>query len=94
MKEKLKKITNVMRLIFGYGIMLTLFLGGLSAVGYAAAICIGGDAAAAICHFLYKGMFPVLIRITTGLVLFGLLIMYLSGETALTAGKKKKKENS
>ena len=44
MKEKLKKISNVCKIIFGYGIMITLFVGGLTFFGYIAALIIGGEA--------------------------------------------------
>ncbi|MBE6778428.1 MAG: hypothetical protein E7541_03490 [Ruminococcaceae bacterium] len=85
----MKKITAVLRLIFGYGIMLCLFAGGLTFFGYLAALIIGGTTAPLICTFLYKEVFPVIIYASTILVLLGLLIMYLCGETALTADKKK-----
>ena len=60
MKEKLKKISEIFKLIFGYSIMLTLFVGGLSTLGYVAALIIGGSAAEAICAFIYKKLFTVL----------------------------------
>ncbi len=37
-----------------------------------------------------EDMFPILIKIATLMVLLGLVTMYLSGETALTAQKKQK----
>ena len=62
--------------------------------GYVAALCIGGDTAAAICKWIYKSMVPVMIYASTVLILFGLLTMYLAGEKALVPGiKKKEKEN-
>ena len=91
MKEKLKKISEVCKLIFGYGIMICLFAGGLTFFGYLVALIVGGDVAAAICEFIYKKLMPIIIYASTGLVLFGLLTMYLAGEQALTSGKKKKK---
>ena len=91
MKEFCKKISNVLSVIFGYGIMITLFVGGLTFFGYVAGVIIGGDTAAAICEFIYKGLYPWLIRASTVLVLLGLVAMYLRGEMALTSGKNKKK---
>lgn len=91
MKEILKKISNVLRTIFGYGIMITLFVGGLTFFGYLAALAIGGETATAICVFIYKTIVPIMIYVTTSMVLLGLVTMYLSGETALAAEKKKKK---
>lgn len=90
MKEKLKKISEIFKLIFGYSIMLTLFVGGLSTLGYVAALIIGGSAAEAICAFIYKKLFTVLIYVASVTVLFGLVAMYLGGEYALTNEKKKK----
>ena len=91
MKEICKKISQVLQTIFGYGIMIALFLGGLTFFGYVAALIIGGDAAASICKFIYKDLFPWIIRASTVLVLLGLAAMYLNGEKALTAGKSSKK---
>jgi hypothetical protein len=89
MKEKLKKIAGVCKMIFGYGIMISVLAGGLTFLGYVAALIIGGDTAAMICDFIYKKIFTVLIYISTVMVLFGLLTMYLAGEFALTPNKKK-----
>lgn len=89
MKEFAKKIASVLKVIFGYGIMICLFAGGLTFIGYLAAIIIGGDAAAVICEVIYKTIFPIIIKASTILVLLGLLTMYLNGEKALTSSKKK-----
>lgn len=83
-----KKVIHILRMIFGYAILAVLFGGGATFFGYMAALCIGGDGAAAICQFIYKQFAPVLIRLSTVTVLFGLVIMYLDGELALTAKKK------
>ncbi len=88
MKETLKKISDVFKLIFGYGIMIVLFAGGLTFFGYLAALIIGGETATAICTWIYKSFVPVMIKTSTILILFGLLTMYLAGEKALTPGKK------
>ena len=99
MKEKLKKISDVlkkiagvMKMIFGYGIMFVLFVGGLTFFGYVAALIIGGETATAICTWIYKTLFPIVIMATTILILFGLFTMYLAGEKALTPGFKKSGE--
>ena len=90
MKETLKKISNVCRLIFGYGMMVTLFVGGFTFFGYIIALIVGGDAGASICDVIYNTIIPIMIYATTILILFGLVTMYMAGEVALTAGKKKK----
>ena len=85
-------ISAVLKRIFGYGIMITLFAGGLTFFGYIAALIIGGNTAAAICTFIYKQFIPVVVYITSILVLLGLVAMYLNGEMALTAESKSKKK--
>ena len=89
MKEMCKKIAAVLKMIFGYGIMICLFVGGLTFFGYVAALIIGGDTAAVICEFIYKTIIPWVIKISTIMVLLGLVAMYLNGEMALTSSKKK-----
>ena len=89
MKEALRKISDVFRLIFGYGIMIVLFAGGLTFFGYVAALIIGGETATAVCTWIYKSFIPVIIYSSTALILFGLLTMYLAGEKALTPEHKK-----
>lgn len=90
MKEFLKKIADICKLIFGYGIMICLFVGGLTFFGYLAALIIGGDTAAMICTFVYKEIIPVMIYVNAIMVLLGLFSMYLAGEKALTPTKKEK----
>ena len=69
--------------------MISLFAGGLTFFGYLAALIIGGDTATAICSFIYEKIIPVIIYLSTSMVILGLLAMYLNGETALTSDKKK-----
>ncbi len=91
MKELAKKISAALRIVFGYGIMICVFAGGLTFFGYLIALCMGGESAQMICTFIYKSFFPVIIKATTILVILGLLVMYLNGEMALTASADKKK---
>jgi hypothetical protein len=82
--------------IFGYGIMICLFVGGATFFGYVIALIIGGPTATAICEFIYKIIIPYVIKGSTIMVLLGLVAMYLNGEEALTAKKttsKKTKES-
>lgn len=88
MKKALKKISDVFKVIFGYGIMIVLFAGGLTFFGYIIALIIGGETATNVCTLIYKSIIPVIIYASTILILFGLLTMYLAGEKALTPGKK------
>ena len=87
MKEKLKKISETMKLIFGYSIMICLFVGGLTFFGYVAALMIGGETAALICTVIYKKIVPIIIYVSTVTVLFGLVAMYCAGEMELTSKK-------
>lgn len=88
-KETCKKIADFLSVIFGYGITVCLFAGGLTFFGYLAAVIIGGDVATSICLFIKDSILPVIIYISTIMVLLGLVIMYLRGKTALTPDKKK-----
>lgn len=89
MKDLCKKLSEILKMIFGYGIMICLFAGGLTFFGYLAALIVGGETAVAICAFIYKTIIPVIIYISTTMVLLGLVAMYLGGEIALTASRKK-----
>lgn len=91
MKKTLKKVSEVCKLIFGYGIMIVLFAGGLTFFGYLVALTIGGETATAICEWIYKKFVPIIVYASTVLILFGLFSMYLAGEKALTPDKKKAK---
>ena len=92
--KKLEKPVSILKIIFGYGIMISLFVGGATILGYIVALCIGGDGAAAICAFIKQHIIPIITYISTIMVLFGILLMYLSGETALSAKKTPKKTDS
>lgn len=89
MKNLLKKTADFLQLVFGYGILICLFAGGFTFFGYILALIVGGNAAGLICEFIYKTLFPVIIKASTVIVLLGLLVMYLKGEKALTVEKRK-----
>lgn len=91
MKETLKKLSNVCKWIFGYGIMIALFLGGLTFFGYLIALFVGGETAVEICSVIKTVINPIMTYISTIMVLFGLLTMYLAGEIALAPSKRMKK---
>lgn len=89
--KKLEKPVAVGKIIFGYAIMISLFVGGAILFGFLIALCIGGDTAAAICAFIKTYMIPGVTYTSTIAVLFGIILMYLSGEVALSAKKKARK---
>lgn len=92
MKNLFKKTVGVLKMIFGYGIMITLFAGGLTFFGYLVAMFIGGNIATTICAFIYKQIIPIIIYVSSIMILLGLLVMYLSGQTALTPSKKENQQ--
>ena len=93
--KKMEKPVKVLKIVFGYGIMASLFVGGLTLLGYIVAFCIGGEGAVAICSFIKKYIIRCITYASTITVLLGVLIMYLSGEVALsTKAKTAKKEGS
>ena len=63
--------------LYGLGIMLALFIGGLSFLGYIYALWAGGDTAAVICTFIYKSLYPELVYWTSWIVLLGIVRSYL-----------------
>lgn len=83
----MKKIINALKFIFGWGILISLLVGGLTFLGYVFALIVGGDLAEKICFFIYKTITPILIYISTISVLIGLFKMYLNGEIALSTKK-------
>lgn len=89
MKSKRQKIADVMGLIYGVGILIALFGGGLSFLGYLAAFIVGGDTATAICVFIYKTLYPILFYFSSGVVLLGLVKMYVAGEKSMVPSKRK-----
>lgn len=91
MKELLKKTGNLIKTVYGYSIVICLFAGGLTFFGYLAAFILGGNAAQAICEFIYKSVLPVIIYATSITVVLGLVSMYLCGEIALSVKDTKKK---
>ena len=93
MKKVMKKISDILRIVFGYGIMICLFAGGLTFFGYVVALIIGGSTGTAISTFIYKEIIPIIIYFSVIMVLLGLVAMYLAGEVALTPEKKHAKKH-
>ncbi len=89
----MKQLAAILKKVFGWGILIVLFAGGLSFFGYLAALLIGGPAAEAICVFIYKTYYKFMIYATTALILTGLLSMYLAGEKALAPEEKKRSDS-
>ena len=87
----MKKIGNLLEKIFGYGITIVLFCGGLTFFGYLLALFIGGNIANSICTFIYKTVIPVIVYSTTILIIIGLFSMYMLKEKSLISNSKDSK---
>lgn len=90
-----QKIATVLGYIYGTGIMIALFAGGLSSLGYILALIMGGEQASAICVFIYQKFYPVLFYFSSSVVLLGLIKMYVAGEKSMVPTKRvpQKKQN-
>lgn len=80
----MKKLTNILLKIFAIGVIVCLFAGCLSLVGYISALIIGGELATSICSFIFTVYFPWVIKLTSLFTGIGLVGMYLSKKKALT----------
>lgn len=89
----MEKVITILKKIYGYGITIALFGGGLTLLGFIAAMFIGGETATAICEFIYKKLFTWLFVGSNIVVLLGLVAMYLSKEKSMTLEKRKKKRD-
>lgn len=76
---KMKKVVSVLEWIIGIALACCLFLGGLGFLGFVAALCVGGDTAAAICEFLSKTYYVYLIKASTVTVILCFVLQYCSG---------------
>lgn len=83
-----QKIANLLGTVYGVGIMIVLFVGALSFLGYVAAFIVGGETATLICTFIYKKAYPVLFLVSSLVVLLGLVKMYIAGEKSMVPTKK------
>jgi len=80
----MKKVANVFDTVFSVGVLLSLFAGGITALGYIIAMFIGGEAATGLCRVILKEYFPWVIKFTSIFIGCGLIGMYLSRKKALT----------
>mgnify|MGYP003293973344 CR=1 FL=1 len=80
----MKKFSDVLLKIFGVGVTLCLFAGGIAVLGFIVAMFIGGETATEICIFIHKTYFPWVITFTSVFVGFGLIGMYLNKMKSLS----------
>ena len=90
MKKMKTKLIKLLCNLYGIGITAAVFMGALSFLGYLAAIIIGGQAAADICVFIYKKLYPILFYVCSASVFIGMLKMYIAGEKTMMLTKKDK----
>ncbi|MBR2459815.1 MAG: hypothetical protein IKB34_01090 [Clostridia bacterium] len=86
-----QRISGILGKAYGIGILIALFVGGLSFLGYLAALIIGGETATAICVFIYKSAYPVLFVFSSSVALLGLVKMYVAGEKSMSPSKRRSK---
>lgn len=84
----MKRVVDTLLWIFGVGVTACLFAGGVAALGFIVALCVGGDLATEICVFIHKTFFPYVIQFTSVFVGIGLLGMYLGRVKALSLRSK------
>ena len=80
MKNFCHKLASVLDRLIGIALAVCLFAGGLGVIGYIVALCIGGESATALCTWLYKTFYVILIKIGTVTTLVTFLKIYLNGE--------------
>lgn len=89
-----EKIISLLNIIFGLGIYLTVFAGGLTFLGFIGAILIGGATGELIAVSIQKYIFPIIIKFSSLSIGIGMLSMYISNEQALSlASDKEEAEN-
>lgn len=93
MKNFRETLAKVLTYVYAVGIAVSLFAGALSALGYLAAIMIGGEKATAICDFIYKDFYPHIVYLASLSIIIGFVRMYVAGEKSLVPPKKKKSES-
>jgi hypothetical protein len=92
----MKKAAEILSVIFGWGVYICLFAGGLATFAYILALILGGGAGEAgytLARFIQRNYFPFIVRIVSASVMIGLIAMYLSGQKALSLVTDKEAAN-
>ena len=82
-----QKIGQAINIIVGWGIYLTLIVGGLAFFGFLLALLIGGGkdgTGQQIALFIQRNFFPIVIRVASFTVILGLIGMYINKEQSLS----------
>ena len=86
----MKNVSKILNIIFGWGIYICLFAGGLAFFGFLTALVMGGDSGQSLAEAIQKQYFPIVIRVASITIGLGLVCMYLGRETALSLKTDKK----
>ena len=86
----MKKISQMLYNLFGWGVYISVFAGALCFLGFVVALIMGGDTGAAIAVAIKSTCFPWLIKLTSVAVGLGLIGMYFGKEEALSIAADKK----
>lgn len=86
----MKRASEYLNIVFGWGIYVCLFAGGLAFFGFVAAIVMGGDGGQELAVMIQKQYFPMVIRAASATIGLGLISMYLGKEQALSLASDKK----
>jgi len=89
MKEK---IYNILKRIYGVGMMVAFLAGGIPIIPFVFAIIIGGDVGEGIANFLYKRYYPVVIVLAAIACLVGLVAVYIGKKHDFVIKKSHKAE--
>lgn len=89
-----EKIANVLNKTYAALMIVSFFAGFLPLIPFIVAIIIGGEAAEAICLFLYNGYYPWVIVLASVAVMIGLISMYVSKHDFSVSKKAKKTEKT
>ena len=81
----MKKLSEIILKIFAVGIVVSLFAGGASLLGYIIALLIGGETATLLCTFVFKTYLPWVIKFPSIFTGLGLVGMYLTKQKSLTS---------
>lgn len=86
---KKNPIGQAINAIFGWCVYFCLLAGGVAFFGFLLAMVIGGSSGEALAVWVGRQYFPVVIRITSFVIIFGLVGMYINREQALSMASDK-----
>lgn len=90
----MRAIGQRINIVFGWGVYICLLAGGISFFGFALALVIGGGSGEALAVWLRQQYLPIVIRITSFIIILGLVGMYCNKEQALSIVTDKKEADA